>query len=339
MANLILPGNADPTKVPAGNTFSAGTYYGASGTMVNNGAETLVTSVKTLTNLVSNGNFVNGTTGWAAVGATGFTVASNIATFTATVQTGNINQNISIINGHKYYMCTTVMSSGAGNLEIAIYDNLAYFVDSSFAIPTSLTFKSAYGTATNTATGVVKIMDSRASGWTQVSVKNVVLLDLTAAYGAGLEPTQAQMDALMTTLGGYIDGTCLAQKIPTGAYLTNGTTGGSEVVTSDANLIPANIKSGVVTLGITGTGSAYATGSGTTDGTSHAIVSGMAFQPSTVLVHTDAAAYWEFMSLLVNTTTSFTLNSTISHASSLNASGFDILTNSANSAYQWYAWK
>ena len=54
----------------------------------------------------------------------------------------------------------------------------------------------------------VAIMDYRTSGWTEVQAKYILLLDLTAVFGSGNEPTAAVMDAYLARwANGWFDGT------------------------------------------------------------------------------------------------------------------------------------
>lgn len=98
MAQIILPGNADPTKVLSGSTFSAGTNYNTSGTMPNNGAVAITpnASSQTIAAGYHNGSgTVAGVTVPAANVLTGTTIAGTAGTMpnqgakTFTPSTGN----------------------------------------------------------------------------------------------------------------------------------------------------------------------------------------------------------------------------------------------------------
>lgn len=150
------------------------------------------------TNLIRNGNFSNGTTGWSVNNAGVPTVSNNAVTFTATTENGNITQSaIGFISGHKYYYSVIArLESGSGTLGFAPYDG-TWFGSLSATVTTSPTRISGIGTAVNTATGMMQLNDKRTSGWTAVTASNIILLDLTAIFGAGNEPSLVVMDAIM----------------------------------------------------------------------------------------------------------------------------------------------
>lgn len=145
------------------------------------------------TNLVTNGDFSNGTTGWSALNA-GISVASNVLTMLATAQNGRVSQTVTTVSGRKYYFRTTFKANS----------NLVYFVHFNPTIVYSHTGGGNFETFSNvfTSTGadtVFRIVDSRASGWANVETKYETLIDLTAIFGAGKEPSKEQMDNLLST--------------------------------------------------------------------------------------------------------------------------------------------
>ena len=157
--------------------------------------QTLWNSKKTpisVSNLVVNGDFSNGVSGWEPSSAT-ISVDSNELTVTASASTGlcaRIFTPNSIV-GNKYYGHAKVKAtsslvqlrlgatpqthSGSGN-----YERL-----------------SVIHTAINTI-HTANIQDTRTSGWNGIKVKEVFAIDLTALFGAGNEPTLAQCDYLFS---------------------------------------------------------------------------------------------------------------------------------------------
>lgn len=92
-------------------------------------------------------------------------------------------------------------------------------------------YASSRFTITDSATHGANVgWSSNVNNGAGVWVDGVLLIDLTAAFGAGLEPTQAQMDAIMTALGGFFDGNANLIKIASGAYINNGILGTPEVL-------------------------------------------------------------------------------------------------------------
>lgn len=171
----------------------------------NNVLRTDVFRYLTLTNSITNGNFANGPTGWSVNNATGFSVSNSLASFTATALEGSLIQGLSILAGHQYYACASVSSTGVGNVSMVLSDSVATFASNLIGITGGFVVASAYGTSkTTSSSGQFKINDERTSGWTPIQVDNVVVLDLTAIWGAGNEPSQDAMDAMMS-LYGYFD--------------------------------------------------------------------------------------------------------------------------------------
>lgn len=144
----------------------------------------------TYNNLVTNGDFSNGATGWTASNATGLTANNNEASFTATASGGLIYQGLiggSII-GHYYYLSGSIkatsslvkLSSGPGIVSHSGSGNYEKL--------------SAIGLA-NTTSHALNIIDSRTNGWDKIYAKQLFIIDLTALFGPGAEPSQAWCDA------------------------------------------------------------------------------------------------------------------------------------------------
>lgn len=167
----------------------------------------------TLTNkLGTDGNFINSAgglgSGWGTFQAGVLSVLNNIQHYTATAQYGQVSHGISAVNTHKYYGCVFFKSSS----------NTVTFEMRDGAFPTNVVansgnnnfeFASILLTASSTNTGNIKVVDSRASGWNEIQFKLVVVLDLTAIFGVGKEPTKATMDYKIqncVSRYGYING-------------------------------------------------------------------------------------------------------------------------------------
>lgn len=119
--------------------------------------------------------------------------------FTATAQNGFIRRFDTIASGASYYYSAEVKATSDQVL---------------FGSSTAPVYHSGSGdwerlTGTVTLTGGntwFLVRDTRESGWDQVEVRDPVLIDLTAVFGAGREPTKEYMDALMAKHGNYIGG-------------------------------------------------------------------------------------------------------------------------------------
>lgn len=162
------------------------------------------------TNLVANGDFSKGTTGWSAVGAESVSVSDSVVTFTPNAIFGGLRSTsfspVLVLND-KYYLTVDVMTTdstfyinfggtngtvkpaGSGNweklTEIIIVSDIA---------------KSYYDT--NTA---------KSSSFVSTSLRKIMAINLTALFGAGNEPDQAWCDLNIPawfdgTLGGGVIG-------------------------------------------------------------------------------------------------------------------------------------
>ena len=129
--------------------------------------------------------------GWNQTNLTGLSLSDGIQSFTPTAQTGGINistSGIPLQANNIYYISADVNSdntntalsssgvastfhSGSGRFERLSLRYASATIPSTFAIVTTLT-----------------------SGFSQIQVKNCMAIDLTQIYGAGNEPTSAQME-------------------------------------------------------------------------------------------------------------------------------------------------
>ena len=153
------------------------------------------------TNGVTNGDFSNGTTGWSSVGAT-LSVASGVGNFSATQQWGRIQQSLNGVVGNICYLAADL--TGTANNYLSLFGSTSGLI---YLTGTSKQRLSITGKVTSTGIAV-HIGDKATSGWGTVQVDNVLLIDLTATFGAGKEPTVEQMDEIMSKFeNSWFDGT------------------------------------------------------------------------------------------------------------------------------------
>ena len=150
-----------------------------------------------LKNLIANGDFSNGATGWTGSANSGFAVASSVGSITATAQGEAAYQSVTLTAGHRYYIASTITVATTGTTAVAF----GFASGAGSAVPTLVTTfaqrLSSVQVATASGDANLAVIDSRASEWTRVRLDNAVCIDLTSCFGAGNEPSKAEMDAYM----------------------------------------------------------------------------------------------------------------------------------------------
>ena len=158
-------------------------------------------------NIVTNGNFANGTTGWVGYNAT-VSVANNTAILTGNglAARAQINNPLGIFRkGQKLYFKASVRSLDSDATLINVWSDGAttsYSLSNPVkdqwynlsGISTSIT----NGSASTFVIGVTYADASSALG-KKSEIKSVMCIDLTASFGAGNEPTKEQCDILFAT--------------------------------------------------------------------------------------------------------------------------------------------
>jgi hypothetical protein len=156
--------------------------------------------VKTLTNLVSNGNFVDAT-GWVRENASQ-SVASNEISITASAQYGYTTQIISA-DGVDYRNHVVFFSAWikATHTSVALICNDG---KSQLIVYPTVTGEYQYVSGLYTiqpdATKLIILLMDRSSGsFVSQKIKYVTCVDLTAAFGAGNEPTTGEIENWIAT--------------------------------------------------------------------------------------------------------------------------------------------
>lgn len=170
-----------------------------------------------MTNKIINGDFSNGTTGGDRTNGT-IAVVDGVCEYTVT----GINSSSSIsrktiynvIEGHKYYCCSyllpkyddTLTRLSLTGVQIVLPNPIANQWNSLSAVITAA-FSGTTSFNTNHSTGLYAVGD-------KIYIDNILCIDLTAAFGAGNEPTAAEMDTLLALFpNSWFDGTItLTQK-------------------------------------------------------------------------------------------------------------------------------
>lgn len=178
-----------------------------------------------MTNLVTNGDFSNGVTGWSTARSTSTTSANTL------INTGNgshifpyIRQVINIVVPPltKFYISGSIRVTNAAcsNLKMDLTNATNVTIGSAtisnpvenqwYLASTNITAASTGYDYFHLLTGHMYPDAASAAGMT-MEIKNQLVINLTAAFGAGKEPTKAQMDAIMQQFpNGWFNGTVTA---------------------------------------------------------------------------------------------------------------------------------
>jgi len=177
----------------------------------------------TLTNMVTNPSFsTNNFTGWTSGSLTSRAIDTGgdgyRAGIVASAQSGRLYQTISGLTvGSKYYFRGTLLAPSTDQAYCGI--NLGYLWLAAANVEEVLsTIYTASATSHN-----VQFADYRTSGWDAIYGDQFMLVDLTAAYGAGHEPDLATCDAWDFFTGTIVDASdSLLLKITESAALDTG---------------------------------------------------------------------------------------------------------------------
>lgn len=148
------------------------------------------------TNLVKNGNFTNGDiASFEIINLNVLSVTNNVVAFIATFQYGVFRQVLPFVDGHKYYFSGSVKASSS-NVKFGLWSNYGgYQISHSGGGQfEKLSNIGTYVDATMSTQKNIFIGDNSPSGWKEVRGKELLLIDLTALFGAGNEPDKAWCD-------------------------------------------------------------------------------------------------------------------------------------------------
>lgn len=153
------------------------------------------------TNLVTNGDFSNGMNGWLHSKGS-FSIVNGVAQVLSTEQGGQIFHGIENFHkDHSYYCAALVMSETTSVvMYLELYSSPWTMLGAKRVSKTGSANRISFVTnksSSDIVTTNLIVRDESASSWETFTVDDVILIDLTSAFGAGKEPTAAQMDAIM----------------------------------------------------------------------------------------------------------------------------------------------
>ena len=194
-------------QLEAGSTATAYEPYGSGSGVARKIKKGYVGINGGLTNNIPDGGFAS-TSGWSALNLGTFTVSGNVATTVASSKWPQLKTAaISTVAGHKYYFRYGIKHNGdstvlaqMGQAEI-ITSSGSVIVSAAGLVSGAWNTFSTIATVNDTSCTVVLLLPltsgSPGAGDTSLSVqwKEVMLVDLTAAYGSGNEPSQEWCDS------------------------------------------------------------------------------------------------------------------------------------------------
>lgn len=162
-----------------------------------------------LTNLVTNGDFSSGTDGWSYAGVPAITTDSSLGRTSLKFIANNVNPfylvYITSDQSHHWYTklecyVSSYTSGGISVLDVRSIDGGG--VTTAYADSSKLNqWQTVSMITTGKTGGGESILVGSANSYVTATfyISNVSTIDLTAAFGAGNEPTKAQMDTIMNS--------------------------------------------------------------------------------------------------------------------------------------------
>lgn len=193
-------GSAETLK---GNTISSGEYAfrKTGGSPVASGLAQ-IDRVKGNTlvwnQLVQNGDFSDGATGWNASNNAVFSVSNGVCTMLATEANGMVRRTINSKSGSKLYITAFVKATTNNNVFLTIsgLNSVPYTNNGSWQKLSMI-----YSLTTDSTQFGVR--DNRTSDWDDVLFTNIMAIDLTHMFGAGNEPTTVEKFEALYPLNYY----------------------------------------------------------------------------------------------------------------------------------------
>ena len=185
--------------------------------------------------LVQNGDFSQGTSGWQAASAQ-MSVSDGTLSFTATAQYGRIQQSIAILN-HTYYLAADISSANPVHIQVRNETQSRAYLDGVIVNGrNSFIFSVTGSVETNSIR--LRILNYASSSWSSVTVDNVILVDLTLA---GLDDlTAAEFEALYPDYHSYNAGELVNNAASGVEMLDNGGNSLGSLSTPITEIVPTD---------------------------------------------------------------------------------------------------
>ena len=162
-----------------------------------------------LTNLIENGSFEQGVTGWTLTNA----VITNNELVIDTANPSQVTQvNLTFSTSNKVYLRYKARASTDNSGIRSAIQNIDNVSVTEWHLNDNIALNDAYyshvftlvASASNGRFNIARSLTARSGN---VILDNIMLINLTTTFGAGNEPTKEEMDKLIILLGGWFDGT------------------------------------------------------------------------------------------------------------------------------------
>lgn len=181
-------GNAEQLVATVGENNKTPYNFRTSGGSIDIGdreVDKLVGGTVVWNQLVQNGNFAS-TSGWLSRNSSVISVSNNIMSITATMKGLQLISSTIPINKQHRYIFRAELKSNSTNVTFGFQNN---GVHARVASNGNDTWKECIGVLSNSGmendvNTVAVVFDNRTSDWTEIQLKNVMLIDLTAMLGS-----------------------------------------------------------------------------------------------------------------------------------------------------------
>lgn len=153
--------------------------------------------------LIQNGDFSNGLTGWFPALAT-LNVENGALSITAIAKYGRAEYVVSVTN-HKYYIGATINAIDQVHIQLRNETQAAAYLDAAVVNGRNRYIFNISGVGSDDSVRI-RILNYASSDWSQIVADDVQLIDLTQIFGSGNEPeTVEEFDAWREEMGLTLD--------------------------------------------------------------------------------------------------------------------------------------
>jgi hypothetical protein len=159
-------------------------------------------------NLVVNGDFIDGLTGWTSHGGASISISNDECKITTAVNPyGSAKQTISLesLTNKCYVHVKMRQLSGVPQKMLIQFGTVAFMYMPTISDDVIYALSTIFSGSPSTSV-VLFIGKYTQPDIFDIYIDKVIVVDLTKTFGAGNEPTKLEMDELIELLGGWFDG-------------------------------------------------------------------------------------------------------------------------------------